>query len=538
MSRSNSAALNSPSQFGPWRSMLWPIHNFELKKFLPMFAMFFFVSFNYSLLRVFKDALVVNGAGTGAEVLPVLKIFGTMPAAILVMGFYIKLATMVSRQKLFYITLAPFLLGFILFPTVIYPNVEFLHPTTSADWLEGIFASVSPGAAKFVGVYRYWTFSLVYILAELWGSVILSTLYWGLANEITKVSEAKRFYGLLGVGANLALLFVWPAARLGNSLGDWTATLNFVMLLASLSCIGIAWFYWYINNRVMVDPRFVVTPDVAPKKKSKVKLGFVDSLRELAKSRYLLCLAVMVLCYGVSINLVEVTWKSSVNAHFGGDRQNYMDFSAGFVSATGLLTIPLMMFGTSNVLRIYGWRVAALLTPIVLLATSIVFFFGLTFQDVLSGIFATVGVAGMTPLLLVIWAGGIQNMASKATKYSFFDPTKEMAYIPLDDHTRRTGKAAIDGVGARIGKSGGSAINVALITILGTMEVITPYIAVATIGIIVIWIVAVYALSTRFEALTGESHGGTSSPIRSAAKSAAGTAMVTGAPANGEGAKA
>ena len=39
-------------------------------------------------------------------------------------------------------------------------------------------------------------------------------------------------------------------------------------------------------------------------------------------------------------------------------------------------------------------------------------------------------------VLRAIVTGTIQNVLSKATKYAFFDPTKEMAYIPLDQESK------------------------------------------------------------------------------------------------------
>ena len=38
---------------------------------------------------------------------------------------------------------------------------------------------------------------------------------------------------------------------------------------------------------------------------------------------------------------------------------------------------------------------------------------------------------GFTPLMLAVMIGAGQNILSKGSKYSLFDPCKEMSYIPL-----------------------------------------------------------------------------------------------------------
>ena len=50
----------------------------------------------------------------------------------------------------------------------------------------------------------------------------------------------------------------------------------------------------------------------APKKKKKTQMGVGESFAFLAKSTYIRCMATLVVCYGICINLVEVTWKSKL----------------------------------------------------------------------------------------------------------------------------------------------------------------------------------------------------------------------------------
>src|SRR5882672_2841662 len=117
------------AEFGKWRSFFWPVHNFELKKLLPMFMLFFFINFNYTILRDTKDALIVTAPGSGAEAIPFLKVWGVLPAAVIFMIAYSKLSNLFSKQRVFYLMISAFLAFFALFVLVLYPCRESLHPT-------------------------------------------------------------------------------------------------------------------------------------------------------------------------------------------------------------------------------------------------------------------------------------------------------------------------------------------------------------------------------------------------------------------------
>lgn len=491
-------------EFGRWRSMLWPIHGFELKKLMPMLLLMFFINFNYTILRDTKDALIVTAPGSGAEAIPFLKVWGVLPVAILFMLIYAKLSNILSKTRLFYTTIIGFLVFFALFKLVLYPARDFLHPHDLADKMQ---ATLPSGLSGLVAIFRNWTFSLFYIMSELWGSMALSLLFWGFANDITRVSESKRFYAMFGIGANLAMLpsgeLIKYFARVGSNVAPgvdgFGVTLTWLTLLVLGAGVAVMGVYWWINKNVLTDPRFYDVKDVK-KKKEKPKMPLKESFAFLAKSKYLLCLATLVIGYGICIQLVEVTWKNQVKLQYptGTD---YVGFMGMFSQVTSLLTIFMMLFVGGNVIRKFGWKTGALFTPVILLFTGVAFFAFVIFRDNLGGM---ISMLGTTPLMLAVVFGTAQNIMSKSTKYSLFDPTKEMAYIPLDQESKVKGKAAIDVVGARFGKAGGALVNQGLMVATGGIAFIAPYVAVIMLFILGAWIVAARALGIQFNDLTAK----------------------------------
>src|SRR3990167_8844246 len=186
--------------FGKWRSFFWPIHRWELKKFVPMFLMFFLISFNYNALRAYKDSMVVTATHSGAEAIPFIKVWAILPSAILLTFLFTRLANRFSREQVFYFMMALFLAFFFLFTFVLFPAQDYLHPHHFADYMQTV---LPVGFKGLVAMCRNWTFTLFYVMSELWGTAIFSVLWWGFANEVTSVSEAKRFYGLLAIGAKI-----------------------------------------------------------------------------------------------------------------------------------------------------------------------------------------------------------------------------------------------------------------------------------------------------------------------------------------------
>merc|ERR1711966_303394 len=478
------------------------------QKVIPLGFMFFCILFNYTILRDTKDVLVVTAPGSGAEVIPFLKTWVNLPMAIGFMVGYAKLVNVLATETLFYVVIAPFLAFFASFAFILYPNRDVLHPNELADKLMELGGERAMGP---VSILRNWTYCLFYVMAELWGSVVVSVLFWGFSNQIIAVDEAKQFYPLFGLGANVALIFSGQTvkyfsemrATLGEGVDGWGISLKGMMAVVvgfGMCIIGV--YYWL--NRVVV-PKIEAQKAAGlmktggKKKKSKEKMGVAESIKYLASSPYIRDLALLVVSYGVCINLVEVTWKGKIKAQYPNPN-DYSAFMGNFSTATGIVTFA-MMITSRYIFDKFGWGVAALITPTVLLATGAVFFSLVIF----TGTFAPLTTAlGMTPLYLAVLVGAAQNIFSKSSKYALFDPCKEMAYIPLDDETKSKGKAAIDVVCNPLGKSGGALIQQFLIVGFGSLAASTPYLAVILLFFTYVWLKAASSLNVQFVAAKAE----------------------------------
>jgi len=473
-----------------------------MKKFLPMFLIFFFIAFNYNILRSCKDTIVVTASNSGAETIPFIKLWAVLPSAILFTLLFTRLANRYSREKVFYIILSIFLVFFFVFAFVLYPAREILHPNLLADKLQ---AYLPEGFRGFIAIFRNWTFTLFYIMAELWSTTIFTVLYWGFANEVTSVEEAKRYYGLLTFGGNVAgMLSGYAAMQLSTQIflpwlpygkTAWDQSVLFVactVLGFGLLTMGI--FRW-LNVKV-IQPLEKQAPP-----REKIRMSMRENFAYLARSKYLVCIAVIVFAYNLAINLVEVVWKDQMRclypnpSEYNGYMGQVMFVMAVVASIAGILT-------TSKVIQRYSWTASALVSPIVVATTGMLFFHLIFFPN--HGFSWILGFFSMSPLMLCVTLGSIQNCLSRASKYTFFDATKEIAFIPLSNESKLKGKAAIDGVGSRLGKSGGSIIHQGLILMFSSVAASIPYVAGIFFIVACIWAISVIYLGKQFDQLIAE----------------------------------
>lgn len=483
---------------------LVPIRRYEAKKFIPMLVIFFFVGFIYNILRNIKDSLLITGQPSGAQIIPFVKVWGVLPAAILMTALFSWLSNRKTMEKVFYIIVSIFLVYFALFTFVIYPNANALHLDRFGLFLQNHLPS---GALGFISMIRYWSFTLFYVMCELWSCITLSILLWGFANETTSVKEGARFYALFGVGINFSGIaagqasiylskFPFKTTLVGVASDPWQATLISITLVVLFSGVIIFAFFRWLHVNVLEDCSFYKA-----RKKNNFKLSIRKNFAYLAKSKYLLCIAIIVLSFNLTINLVEILWKHQIKQMYPSP--NDYNIYLNQVTVITAILATVVAFFSGFLINRFGWAKSAMITPLILLITSVGFFSCVLFGNRMEGFLGST--FAVTPLALAAGFGSLQIIMSRACKYSVFDATKELAFIPLSTESRKKGKAAIDGVGSRLGKSGGSVIHQGLLMMFASFATSAPFVGVLLLCVIFVWVGAVRVLGKKFTQLS-ENH--------------------------------
>jgi ATP:ADP antiporter, AAA family len=317
--------------------------------------------FIFTITRDTKDALIVTNCG--AEAISFLKVYGVIPAATAFMIVYSRLSNRFSSSSLFYITLAPFLLFYAVFAFILYPLRGYIHPLS--------ITVPSGGMSYVVNLLRHWTFSMYYIVSELWGSAGIPLLFWTCANDVVQVEEASRMYPLISLVGNLGPILSGLTMQLvsrrvkliySNDEVAFETSLKILTACGTIAGLMVAILHWFIqrgHSKALALAAAKVSSKPSREKKVKPKLSFVESLRLLGSDRYLRNIATMVLSYGLSIEFTEIIWKATVKRAFPS-KTAYLGFMGRYSLMVGTGSFIMTIIG-SNVIKVFGWKAGALM---------------------------------------------------------------------------------------------------------------------------------------------------------------------------------
>ncbi|MCB1136093.1 MAG: hypothetical protein KDK78_07490 [Chlamydiia bacterium] len=454
---------------------------------LPFTALLFSVCVAYCVLHNLREAVTLS-YHVGADVIPFIKVWTLLPGAVALTSLFAWLSRHLGRDRTFYVLMGLFLCYYLAFAFILSPHHEATRLTHLGAWLSYHLPEGCRGLASMV---EHWNASLYYVMCELWATGVIAMLFWGFTNDVMAKGEAEASYGYIKIGGTVSALAGGQLAGLatvsdyiewlpfGQSAWDQTLDLATIeVVLLGLSAMGL---YAYLSKRH--------TP-VDRAKASKPHLSLGDSLRVVRDSPYLLSMLSLVVGYNLVFSLSDVLWKHYVREAFHGDPTQIIHYMNQVLSWVGVVSL-LAALSSAWIVRHFGWRSLAMSTPVVLLLTGIPFFACWIWQDK--------AFLGLEPLSCLVAIGALQCALGKAAKYSVFDVSKEMAYTPLDSETKWKGKAAIDGIGNDLGKTGCSLAQQGFMLAFGSLAASTGCIAVVYFLFIGVWIAGVRTIADTYE---------------------------------------
>lgn len=415
----------------------------EAEPALLFFLFWFFVIIVFQALRPLKKGLFVEHLGADVELYAKLANIGVAIVAVVVFSFlYNKLG---SRK---------------LIPTLCVGFIVALLAFASAIPREGAPA-----------VWVNWSF---YLFGDLWSTVWVTT-FWAYLNEMTRVEQSKRLYGLIGAGGPLgglmANLAVWQFVR-----SQGTATILIGCAVATAIVALIMLRLEMLASRPDAPVRredenlMRIEEKVPPKQRNPA----IDGARLVFASRYLMAIAAIVFLYEITSQILDYQYSSAADVAVEGSGATQAFFAQIGTIVNGL-GFFVSVFLVSFVMRRFGLRTALLILPVAMAVASGVYF--------------------AVPMLIT---AALLTISDNALSYSMNQTARETLFEPTSDDVVYKARAFINMFVQRVGK--GAAILMALA--LSAINI--RFLSILALVVIVIWAgFALYA-GRRFDEITKE----------------------------------
>ncbi|MDZ7720517.1 MAG: Npt1/Npt2 family nucleotide transporter [Balneolaceae bacterium] len=313
----------------------------------------------------------------------------------------------------------------------------------------------NPGAAT------SWSF---YVLGDMFNSAMV-TFFWAYSNDIFNSDQAKRSYGIVGLGGIIGGI-VGSTIVVGyvNELGR--PTLLYLSLIPLAIMIGIG----YIVNARSQNKQESSQKACAEGRRCSAVFEGADIV---FRSKYLLAIVGIIGLYEIVSNIVDFQLSATIASTVSGDLEK--DAYFGVVGQiTSIVSLVVQLFLTSFIMKRFGVGIALLFLPIAITLGSVGF---LIFPSL---VFVT-----------------IMSASDNSLNYSINQSAKETLYTPTNQDVKYKAKAFIDMFIQRFAKVIAVVLNLAVAAWIGLENV--RWLSIACLIIMVGWIFLVRYAGKEFE---------------------------------------
>jgi AAA family ATP:ADP antiporter len=432
----------APPSAAKSRTRMFDIRRGEWGKALAMSGFFFLVIAVFWVVKPIKRGLILGyyaedplrlfgWALHGAEVEQLAKVVN-VAVALCAVALFTTAVRRFRRAAVVYVCSAVFAVGFIAFGLAI-------------DDISGPL------------VFSFYSFGDIF-------NTVMVALFWAFMNDLVDPKQAKRLYGIVGLGGVLGGLFGSTVVRQAvEETGRAALLASCVIPLFIVSLIA-----WWVD-------RIAHTRLRRPGHRLEAKNGsaLFEGARLVKKSHYLTGIAATILLYEVVSNVVDFQLSATVQRMIEGDTERDA-FFALVGQVTGIVSVVVQLLLTSIVMRRFGIGVALMFLPVAILVGS------MGFLAVSTLAFAT-----------------MMSASDNALNYSINQSAKEALYVPTSRDEKYKAKAFIDMFVQRSAKLLAVGLNLVFAALVGLAAV--RWLSLGTIVALGLWIPLARYLGRRFE---------------------------------------
>ncbi len=405
------------------------------KKVGLLFLFFFLIIAAFWTLKPMRTSNVIKAFGP--DYYPLFK-QGFIFLVPLFMGLFTSMTCYLNREQLVYFFTGLFL------------------ATSWAFWLA--FETVASPAVQILFYF--------YVDAYI---TLMVVLFFSYLSDIYKPEEAKKYYGIIGLGGLLGGI-------VGSAVSGWASELlgNHIILTISFFLIPI---FFIVNALKGVVPP-ANTSTVCTTEGKTATGRFTEGVTLVFRSRYLLAIALIVGLYEIMSTTIDYQYTAMADARYT-DRAQMAAFQGQVAFWSSVASVFVQMFLTTWILRSKGVLVALMILPVLMLSGSSMFL--------------------IFPMLSVI---AFTTGGDAAFSYSINQISKEVLYVPLDSVARFKSKAFIDMFVQRGAKAAGGLVLMAYTLYLRKQGFSTNWLMGLNIVCGVVWVGAVLYASRVFNEYT------------------------------------
>ena len=429
---------------------------FSNKKNVVVTILSFLSVVSFHLAVSMRESVLLSIAH-GASFIPFIKTYITLPSTFLIGAFYLILQKRVGTVKTYTIINLGLLCYFVLFSIILLPYYEYVTPSVQTI---AYYKTNFHNFRFFICIIEHWPCALFHVVAEIWSIYIFIILFWQVANETFSHKEAATYYPiiatLIGIGTTVA---AYPIAQLGKTENPSIAFLC-ILIPLSLSMNSVVYFIhrtWGLEEKQSAQIK---------RKESEKPTLFQAVLKILDNnlSPQVLSLSVCLFSFNFLICLFETCFWARVSVLYSTQNE-LLSFYSSFTFLKGCFSL---VAGILNIylLRRIGWKAVLSITPIICVFAIhlfLLFSFPQSIFKISESYSLFENISGI-PIILT-WFFAVCLSLSYASKFSFFDPTKEIIISSLDSEERRFSKVFADGISGRAGKIIGSVVQSMLLSL-------------------------------------------------------------------------